>query len=118
MIGGLGPRGSGPLWDERIGHAAEQIGVGTSCCESETDTNCSLDDTRCDFQQPEPDCIELSRCQITNFRNGVAYGEDEPIGCGVEDEADLIGERRAAAGAVGGELGLVQLRFSACPRAQ
>jgi hypothetical protein len=36
----------------------------------------------------------------------------------VEDEADLVGERRAATGAIGGELGLVQLdqvlSLSAC----
>ena len=52
---------------------------------------------------------ELGRCQIARLRDGVAHGEDEPIGGGVEDKADLVGERRAAAGAVGGELGLVQL---------
>src|SRR5262249_50073498 len=39
----------------------------------------------------------------------IAQREHEPIGSGVQDEAHLIGERRAAAGAVGGELTLVHL---------
>ena len=51
--------------------------------------------------------IRLS--QIARFRNGVADGEHQPIGAGVQNKADLVGERRAARRAIGGELGLVQL---------
>ncbi len=42
-------------------------------------------------------------------RNDVADREHQPISGGVQDGADLIGERRAARCAVGAELGLVQL---------
>ena len=38
-----------------------------------------------------------------------ARGLDHPISGGVENEADLIGERRTATGAIGGELRLMQL---------
>src|SRR5205085_11077979 len=34
--------------------------------------------------------------------------EHEPVGRGVQDQPHLIGERAAAAGAIGGKLGLVQ----------
>ena len=38
--------------------------------------------------------------------NGITDGEQEPIGGGVQDEPHLVGERAAAAGAVGSELRL------------
>jgi hypothetical protein len=41
--------------------------------------------------------------------DGVAHGEDQPIGGGVKDEPHLVGSCGPAAGSVGGELGLVQL---------
>ena len=113
------PRASGRLRDQSVGQAAEQVGVGAGCSEGKTDAGGGLDDTGCDLEKPEPDRVEFGRCQITRLRDGVAHGQNEPIGGGVEDEADLVGERRAATGAIGGELGLVSLiRFSACPRAQ
>jgi hypothetical protein len=43
------------------------------------------------------------------FGNCVADGEDQPIRGGVKDQTHLVGERTAAAGAIGGELSLVQL---------
>src|SRR5258708_8495258 len=38
----------------------------------------------------------------------VADGEHQPVSGGVQDKPHLVGERAAAAGAVGGELRLVQ----------
>jgi hypothetical protein len=52
---------------------------------------------------------ELGLGEITRFGNGVADDEHQPVGGDVQDEANLIGERRAARGAVAGELSLVQL---------
>ena len=40
---------------------------------------------------------------------GVAHHQQQPVGGGVQHEAHLIGERRAATGAIRGKLGLVQL---------
>src|ERR1700757_4548792 len=103
------PRASGCLRDQSVCQAAEQVGVGARRSEGETDAGGGLDDAGCDLEKPEPDRVELGRCQIARLWDGIAHGEDEPIGGGVEDEADLVGERRAATGAIGGELGLVQL---------
>ena len=85
-----------------------------------------------DLEQLEAQCGELGLGQVALFRNGVADGEHEPVCGGVENEADLVGERRAARRAIGGELSFVQLdeifrshllrprerRCAACPRAQ
>ena len=40
--------------------------------------------------------------------NGVTQRQQQPIGGGVQNETHLIGERRAATGAIGGKLGLVK----------
>ena len=42
-------------------------------------------------------------------RHGIAQREHQPVGRGVEDQPELVGEWALAGGAVGGELGLVQL---------
>ena len=39
----------------------------------------------------------------------IAHVEKQPVGGGVQNEAELIGKRRAAAGAVGGGLRFVLL---------
>ena len=104
--------------DQGVGEAAEQIGLGTSCREGETDAAGRLDDTGCDFEKPEPDSGELGRGQIARLRDGVAHGGDKPIGGSVEDEADLA---RAARQLVRSEASwdlCSSIRFSACPRAQ
>ena len=89
---GLMPRGSGASRHHRVCQAAEQVSLGASCREGETDAAGGLDDTGGDFEKPEPDRLELGGCQIAWLWDDVAHGEDEPIGCGVEDEADLVGE--------------------------
>ena len=61
------------------------------------------------FQETKTQRRELGSGQFAGFGNGVAHGEHQPIGGGVENKTDLIGERRTAAGAIGGELGLMQL---------
>ena len=62
-----------------------------------------------ELEEPEADCGELGPGERVSLRDGVAHGEDQPIGGGVKDEAHLIGGGGSAAGAVGGKLGLVQL---------
>lgn len=90
---GQGPRGISAL-------VRPQNRSASSCRKSETDAACGLNDAGSDFQQSQPDGGELGRCQIARLWDGVMNGEDEPIGGGVGDEANLIGERRAATGAV------------------
>ena len=52
---------------------------------------------------------ELGVPQRIPTRDCSAQVEQQPVGGGVQDEPHLVGQRRAAAGAIGGELGLVLL---------
>jgi hypothetical protein len=54
-VSGLMPGGSGSSRHQRVGEAAEQVGLGTSCRKSETDAACGLNDAGSDFQQPQPE---------------------------------------------------------------
>ena len=102
---GLGERGHAPRRSrterkQRAGQAAEEIGFRTCRGEGETHAARGLDDAGGDFQETKPQRRELGRGQFPGFGNGVAHGQHQPISGGVENEADLIGERRTAAGAI------------------
>ena len=110
----MGERGRKPLRSrterqQRAWQAADQVGFGT--CDGERKANAArgLDDTGCDFQETKTQGRELGSGQLSDFGNGVAHGQHQPIGGGVENESDLIGERRTATGAIGGKLRLMQL---------
>ncbi len=60
-----------------------------------------------DLEQSPTDGGELGPGEIHPARLGIAAREHQPVGGGVEREAELVSER--AGGVVGGELGLVQL---------
>ena len=111
---GLGERGRTPRRlrterQQRAGQAADQVGFGTCRGERKANAAGGLDDTGGDFQETKTQRCELGSGQFPDFGNGVAHGQHQPISGGVENEANLIGERRTAAGAIGGELCLMQL---------
>ena len=62
-----------------------------------------------DFEQPEARRRELGPGEVTDLLDGLANRQHEPVGGRVQHEVDLIGERLTAGGAIGPELGLVQL---------
>src|SRR5471030_2915781 len=107
--GGHTPRWSGTEREQRAGQAAEEVGFGTCRGEREADAAGGLDDPGGDFQETKTQRRELGSGQFPGFGNGVAHGKHQPISGGMENEADLVGKRRTAAGAIGGELRLVQL---------
>src|SRR6266567_9157084 len=74
-------------------------GVVSDLLLEEADAAFGLDDASCDFQKPEPKGRELRGCEIADLWNGVADGEQEPIGGGMEDEANLVGKGGTATGA-------------------
>ena len=107
--GAFAPRRSRSARHERGGQAGEELGLGTGGGEGQADAARHFDHASGDLEQLEAQCRELGLGQVALFRNGVADGEHEPIGNGVQNEADLVGERRAARRAIGGKLSLVQL---------
>jgi hypothetical protein len=52
---------------------------------------------------------KLGGGERVRFGDCASDGEDQPVRGGMQDQAHLVGERAAAAGAVRGELSLVQL---------
>jgi hypothetical protein len=52
-----------------------------------------LGDAGGDLQEAEPDRRELGSCEGVELGNGVAHGEDQPVGSGVQDEPHLVGDR-------------------------
>src|SRR6266550_28204 len=95
--------------EQRAGQAAEEVGFGACRGERKANAAGGLDDTGGDFQETKTQRRELGSGQFPGFGNGVAHGKHQPISGGVENETDLIGECRTAAGAIGGELCLMQL---------
>src|SRR4051794_22051046 len=102
------PHRSGPGGLKPARDAAEQFGLGAACRERDAPPPRGLYDTGGNLDQAEPHRLELGARQRLQLGNGVAQSQQQPIGGGVQHEAHLIGERGAAAGAVGGKLGLVQ----------
>ena len=109
----MGERGRTPLRSrterqQRAWQAADQVGFGT-CRGERANAARGLDDTGGDFQEPKTQRRELGRGQFPDFGNGVAHGQRQPISGRMEHETDLVGVRRTATGAIGGELCLMQL---------
>src|SRR5665647_1732014 len=107
--GGHTPRWSGTEREQRAGQAAEEVGFGTCRGERKANAARGLDDPGGDFQKAKTQRRELGSGQFPDFGNGVAHGQHQPISGRMEHETDLVGERRTATGAIGGELRLVQL---------
>ena len=89
------------LWSgglQRDGDPAEQIGLWAGGGEGQTDARDGLDDAGAELEEPEPQGGELGVAEVMGFGHRIADGEHQPIGGGMEDETDLVGDRRAAAG--------------------
>jgi len=92
---------------QRAGDLPDQSRLGTGSGKSEADARRRFDDAGAEFQQPQADGGELGSGAVVRFWDGVSHGEDQPVGGGVQDQPHLVGERAAAAGAVGSELRFV-----------
>ena len=66
-------------------------------------------DAGAEFQEAQTNGGEFGGRERIGLWDGLADGEDQPISGGVQDQPHLVGARAAARGAVGSELGLVQL---------
>ena len=107
--GASGPRG---LWSGGLQHdgdPAEEIGFGACGCEGQTDARGGLDDAGAELEESEPQGGEFGVAEVMGCGNRVTDVEHQPIGGGMENQTDLVGDRRSAAGSIGGELSLVHL---------
>ena len=114
LVGASEPHRSGRPGGERGRKVAQQIRLGTGSREGEADPACGLSDASPELEQPEADRGELGSGEAVGGRDGVAHGEHQPVGGGVQDEPHLVGGGVPAGCAVGGKLGLVQLDQVLC----
>jgi hypothetical protein len=103
-----GERGYGPAGMSAAGVDRKRSASGQAVGEDQAHTACRLNDARGDFQQPQPQGVELGPLQIARGEVCVADSECRPTCVGMQDEPNLIGERRMAGGLVGSELGFVR----------
>ena len=106
---GTPPRRSGSRGREPARQHAEQGGVGAGRDEVDAHAGGLLHHPGADLEQSSADGGELGPGEVHPARHRIAEREHKPVGGGVEDQAELVGERALAGGAVGGELGLVLL---------
>ena len=102
------PRRLRPRRHQRRGDVADQSGVWAGNGKGEPDARRRLDNPRAELQEAQAKGSELSSGEHVCLRDDISDGEHQPVGRGVSDQAHLVGERTAAAGAVGSELRLVQ----------
>jgi hypothetical protein len=77
--------------------------------EREVDPGSGFPDSYRDLQQSQPDGGEVTPGERLRPGNGFADLLHQPVGRRVQDQSHLIGERRAATGAVGCQLAFVPL---------
>ncbi|BDV36183.1 hypothetical protein SS37A_37130 (plasmid) [Methylocystis iwaonis] len=91
------------------GRDTEEIGLGTGGGESKAHALAVSITRAAIFNSRRRNVRKLGFRQIARLRDSVADAEHQPKGGGVQDEANLIGERRTARRSVGGKLPLMEL---------
>ncbi len=103
------PRRSGRRRPQGHGDLTEESCVRAGGGECDADTAGGFADAGTDLEEPYAQGGELGLGQSMGPRDGVADGEHQPVGGGVQDQAHLVGQRRAARGPVAFELSLLHL---------
>src|ERR1700730_13144967 len=118
-IAATAPRRLRPCCAEPSGESAEDIAIGTCRGQIDAKAGRALYHACRDLDQTNADRGELRGRYRRALRSGTAHAKHEPIGGGVQDQAELVGFGIAAGGAVGSELALVQLNevLGVSPRA-
>ena len=109
VCGARRPGGQGPAAARRPASRRKRGGVRAGRGEVYADAGGLFDDAGADLEQAQPEGGKLGAGERGCTGDGVAQGEHQPIGAGVQDQPELIGERALAGGSVRGELSLVQL---------
>jgi len=88
---------------------AEQLGLRAARSKRDPDAARRLDNAAGDFQKMQADAGELGFPQGMPGGDAIANIQQQPVSSGVQNEAELVGKRRAATGAVRSGLRLVLL---------
>src|ERR1700684_1774959 len=90
-IAATAPRCLRPCCAEPSGKCAEDIAIGTCRGQIDADAGCALYHARRDLDQTNADRGELRSGYQRALRSGIAHAKHEPIGGGVQDQAELVG---------------------------
>ena len=100
------PRSSGDEARYSAEDGSQDSLVGTRRRQMQPDLGFHLNDARRDLDQPQAQGVELRHPPGRASWHGGAQSPEQPVGPGMQEQAELIGGRLAAGRAVGGEMGL------------
>ena len=103
------PRRSRRQLGDATGERGEADLVGVGGRQGDLDAGDHLGDAPGHLDQAEADRIELGIAPERCPRRQAAQAQQQPVGGGVDQQAELVGGRLGAGGAVGGEVQLVRL---------
>ena len=105
----MSPSGLRPGGGEAACEQPEHGGVRADCWQPDADASAAFDDARGEFDQAQTQRVKFYPRPRRSLGRSSPESVQQPIGGGVQDQAYLVGARVATRGAIGGELGLVQL---------
>ena len=108
-VRGTSPRRSRRQSECARGEAGEALLVGIAGRQRDLDPGDHLGDPGGDLDQGETEGVELGVAPERGLGRQAAQGVQEPVGGGVDQQAELVGGGLGAGGAVGGEVQLVRL---------
>src|SRR5438874_7339433 len=103
------PRCSGDQARQAAEDDAKDRLIGCARWQVDLDLLFQFDDAGGDLDEAQPQSFELHDAPGRAFGHQPAHRPEEPVGTGVKKEAELVGRRLMAGGAVGGEMVLPRL---------
>jgi hypothetical protein len=101
---GIRPQLSGHKTRQAIEECGEDRLIGGARRQVDLDLGFQLDDAGGEFDQAQSQGVELHDAPVRAFGHEAAHRPQEPIGAGVQEQAELVGFGLVAGGAVGGEV--------------
>ena len=101
---GIRPRLSGNETRQTVKEHGEDRLIGGARRQVDLDLGFQLDDAGGEFDQAQSQSVELHDAPDRAFGHEAAHRPQEPIGAGVQEQAELVGFGLVAGGAVGGEV--------------
>jgi len=106
QLRGITPRLSGDETRQAVKQHGEDRLTGGAGWQVDLDLGFQFDDAGGEFDQAQPQGVELHDAPDRAFGHDAAHRPQQPIGAGVQEQAELVGFGLVAGGAVGGKVGL------------
>jgi hypothetical protein len=98
------PRLSGDETRQAVEQHGEDRLIGGARRQVDLDLLFQFDDAGGEFQQAQPQGVELHDTPSGARRHQAAHRPQQPVGAGMQEQAELVGLGRVAGGSVGGEV--------------